>query len=91
MAKIKMQDYRRTRTHELMDIFIKDSGMAKSLTCAGYKFEQVHEAQIPAAKVVHEMYQEGLLDLAQEFYPEETENLKDYLAIYNEIASGKEQ
>jgi hypothetical protein len=91
MKKIDITTYRKERAKKLMDIFLDYSHMARNRTCAGHKFEQVHEAQIVGAQAVNDLYQEGLLDIAQELYPHETENLKEYLEIFNEIASGKKQ
>ena len=91
MAKINVNDYRKDRTHILMDTIVEYATLAKSLTCAGYKFEQVHEAQLVAADIVGSLDDEGLLDLAEELYPWEVTHLQDYMEIYNEISNGVPQ
>ncbi len=88
MAKMTLAVYRRERTEYLMDKFAEHADHAKSLTCAGYSFLQVHDAQIHAANVWNEMNEEGLLDVAVELYPQEYERLMDYKEMYREISTG---
>lgn len=86
--KMTLEVYKKERTEYLMDKFMDHADHAKDLACAGYKFTEVQEAQLLAAKVWNDMNQEAILDKAVELYPQEQERLMDYKDIYNEFISG---
>ena len=88
--KISLSDYRKSRAQELMDAFLYHSYNARKLAEDGNNFITVHEEQIHAANYVNDLYHEGLLDVAEELYPQEAESMKEYLEIYEEISKGEE-
>ena len=88
MAKINIQDFRRNRTESLMDRFFSSVITVNTMCDAGYRFKEVLPFQQRAADIMHDLDEEGLLDIAEELYPCERDTMKEYLEIYNEIANG---
>ncbi len=88
MARINIQEFRRNRTEDLLNIFFKHSDKAKQMAGDGHNFINVHEEQIHAANVIHDLDEQGLLEVAEELYPWERDTMRDYLEVYNEISNG---
>lgn len=88
MKKISFDENRRNRTEELMHQFFEYENKFREAVHGGGSFVDVHEWQIHAANVIHEVDEEGLLHIAKDMYSWEKETIKEYLEIYNEIQSG---
>lgn len=91
MAKISFDENRNNRTVDLMSQFFVYETKARELAKNGGNFIDVHEWQIQAANVIHDVDEEGLLHIAKEMYSWEKETINEYLEIYNEIQSGVRQ
>jgi hypothetical protein len=89
MPKISLKEYRINRVEALMDEFYKASEYSKALACAGHSFMEIHKAQLIAGDIVNIIDDEGIMYLAEELYPEQKENMKNYLDIYREAQEGK--
>jgi hypothetical protein len=88
MARINFDEYRRTRTEEQMHEFFEHESKFRESVAMGGSFIDVHEHQIRAANVIHEVDEMGCLHIAKEIYPHEAETIREYLEIYDEIQSG---
>ena len=88
MAKISFDENRNNRTVDLMSQFFVYETKARELAKNGGNFIDVHEWQIQAANVIHDVDEEGLLHIAKEMYSWEKETINEYLEIYDEIQSG---
>lgn len=88
MAKISFEEHRKERVTDLMNKFFEYHKKYSDAVGNGGRFVDVHEWQILAANVIHDVDEEDLLYLAKEEYPWEVNMINEYLEIYEEIKSG---
>ena|ERR1700752_2346839 len=86
MAQFNYDEVRTNRTIDLMsEFFVYDNKCTDSIHSSS--FLDVHEWQIKAANIIHDLDEEGLLDKAKELYPWEKDTIQEYLECYKEINS----
>ena len=88
MKKISLDEFRKEKVTDLMNQFFDYDNQFKNAIGAGGLFIDVHEWQIKACDVIHEIDESGWLHIAKEMYPHEVEMINDYLLCYEEIKSG---
>lgn len=88
MARISLDEFRTNRMEDLMNQFFFYENKARELGGNGGNFIAVHEWQIQAANVIHDVDDEGLLHLAKDMYPWEKDTIKNYLEIYDQRQRG---
>lgn len=87
MAQFNYDEVRTNRTIDLMsEFFVYDNKFTASIH-SNSSFLDVHEWQIKAANIIHDLDEEGLLDKAKELYPWEKDTIQEYLECYKEINS----